>query len=356
MRGAALLLLAFACDQPPVGSAWTEVEVAEAAGIWFEDVSVIGDRAVAVGSRDAARGAALVIDGEAWTAIDTSDLPPLDHVFAAAPDDVWAAAEDDPEGAIAPLWRWDGTGWSPVELADGILGVRDVWGTGPDDVWIAAQFEGPAADGARAYHWDGSAMTEHRDFFEMLGEEDDGTTSLSMKAGCSRSPDDVWLASLFTDTLLESSYGWAYHFDGAEWRVHAIGNPRDLECLETETWYLAGAVEFSGPSVGRWQRGLWLGPIQFEVKDETYARLASLHAAAGSLWVVGDEVEIGEAESAQAQAWRLVDGVLVRTLDRPAIPPTPDGRPLLRALYETPAGAVRALGAHGLVLDHAGDP
>src|SRR5678815_1757717 len=101
MRGAALLLVVFGCDRPPSAGAWTEVEVAEAAGVDFWDVSVTGDRAVAVGEYETGQGAARVIDGDTWAVIDSPELPGFRDVFAAAPDDAWAASPS-PDG-LPPL-------------------------------------------------------------------------------------------------------------------------------------------------------------------------------------------------------------------------------------------------------------
>src|SRR5678815_612443 len=212
MRGAALLLVVFGCDRPPSAGAWTEVEVAEAAGVDFWDVSVTGDRAVAVGEYETGQGAARVIDGDTWAVIDSPELPGFRDVFAAAPDDAWAASAD---ATASPLWRWDGTSWSSVELPEGLLSVRDVWGTGPDDVWIAAGFDGGVADRARALHWDGSALTEYRDFFEVADLVDDGLTSLLLTAGCSRTVSDAWLVGNVSGKLVEQ--GISFHFDGEEW-------------------------------------------------------------------------------------------------------------------------------------------
>jgi len=102
-------------------------------------------------------------------------------------------------------------------------------------VWIAAGFDGGVADRARALHWDGSALTEYRDFFEVAGLVDDGLTSLLLTAGCSRTVSDAWLVGNVSGKLVEQ--GISFHFDGEEWRAHPVFEPRDVVCLETDTWF-----------------------------------------------------------------------------------------------------------------------
>jgi hypothetical protein len=182
--------------------------------------------------------------------------------------------------------------------------------------------------------------------------EEDPTTSLLMRAGCSRTPGDLWLAGGFPSDFGNAD-GWGFHFDGEAWRAHEmLGMPEDLACLETETWYL-GEADIDGAFLGRWQDGMWMvHDYSFPAKEGAFARVVSLRAAAGALWMVGDESE--RSDAASAQVWRLVDDSPLRTIDESEVRQTPYP-PLLRALYETPAGTIRALGADGLVLDHAGE-
>jgi hypothetical protein len=184
--------------------------------------------------------------------------------------------------------------------------------------------------------------------------DEDAATPLSMRTGCSPTPGEVWLAGglwLNADSVGNAD-GFAFHFDGEVWRIHEmLGMPRYLACLETEMWYL-GEADIDGPFLGRWQGGMWVPQDGIPWKEGAFRRVASLDAVAGAPWMVGDEGE--RSDAASAQVWRLVDGTLVRTVDEFEVRETPDD-PLLRALYETPAGTIRALGADGLVLDHAGE-
>lgn len=75
-------------------------------------------------------------------------------VWGSSPDDMWAVGGQTDSGH-GFVWRDQGDGWEPVDLA----GLPTppawfkVWGTAADDVWLCGM------EGA-LMHWDGSSLTE----------------------------------------------------------------------------------------------------------------------------------------------------------------------------------------------------
>jgi hypothetical protein len=81
-------------------------------------------------------------DGSSWSHVATPPLSGvLNAVWGACPNDVWAVGERPPvnQGGVVSsggvLWHFDGQSWSEVSIS-GLPPLFAVEGTGPDDVWI----------------------------------------------------------------------------------------------------------------------------------------------------------------------------------------------------------------------------
>ena len=351
----ALLLVSLACDAP--ASDWTVAAVPEATGIHFEDASGIGETVWAVGHRDLARGAVLVVEGDTWTAIDTPDIPPLARVFAASEDEVWAAAYQELDTGAGdpypPLWRWDGSAWTAVEPAPGIASVADVWGTGPDDVWIAARIEELRAP--RVFHWNGEGWTAH-DELAALGEHDpEEERVINLTSACGLSTGEVWVAASVHDTLAIS--GHTFHFDGSSWTLHPwlqdasnYNAPDLLACAGDEIWAI-GSVDLEGGVITRRDGDRWTR-VDAARPD---AWFGGSWASADMLWVVGQKRAAADGDQPRAQVWRVADTGSTAVDDIPSDPTDGQG-PALRAIWQTDAGRTLAFGHDGLVIERRATP
>ncbi len=214
------------------GTSWTFEQVSEGLGAVHgsaaDDVWAVGDPAVA-----------LHYDGAGWlrVPVDTGWRNPR-GVWVAGRSDAWLVGD-------GLLMHWDGTAWTPAQIAgvDPLPLLSAVWGSGPTDVWAAS-----ATDTGGLYHFDG--------------------VSWSAVAGAPVAPifalwgsgwNDVWATGF--DTIL--------HFDGTAWRdtrAVAAGSQYYLYGLggvAGEVWAVGSAA--SDPSVdvggvvlhsrgGRWER------------------------------------------------------------------------------------------------------
>ena len=341
------LLSTLACGDN-VGAEWLVLDRSEAAGVTFEDVSVVGDVAFAVGARDAARGAVLVIDGDTWTAIDSPDLPPLVGVHAAAEDDVWAVAsyvEDVPDSL---LWHWDGATWTHVDLPSGATYVQDVWGTAPDDVLATAN---DASQTAVLLRWDGTTWIEDgaaRAVYPPDGKE----YAVDLTVGCSESRDDVWVASAVLPFL--DGFAGTIHFDGSQWENRSwlpsdqSSGINDIACGAGGPWSIGSNDLFEEDAIARWDRTEWvLVPLLDPVG---YPYQAAISAAGDDVWIAGHDRLEGE-DSVAAQIWRLTEKGFVATVSEEIRFDTRFYLPVLRAIGQLASGRVLAFGMNGLVLD-----
>ena len=92
-----------------------------------------------------ARGVVLHWDGARWSRPAVIAREPINRLWGAGADDVWAVTDS---AALV----WDGIGWSERRCSPrGAL--ADVAGTGPDDVWLVGNRN-------TILHWDGQAITD----------------------------------------------------------------------------------------------------------------------------------------------------------------------------------------------------
>ena len=347
-----VLVVSLGCGDP--AGDWAVVDVPEAAGIHVEDASGVGEVVWAVGHRDPARGAVLVVEGDTWIAMDTPDLPPLARVFAASEDEVWAAAYQDldpaPEDPYPPLWRWDGAAWTAVEPAPGIASVKDVWGTGPDDVWIAARVEELRAP--RVFHWDGDGWTAHDELAALGGHDPEWERFVNLRSGCRLDTGEVWVAASVNDTLAIS--GHTFHFDGSSWTLQPwledasdYNAPDQLACAGDEMWAI-GSVDGEGGAITRRDGDRWTR--MNEARPDAW--FGGSWAGADALWVVG-ESRTAEGDQPRAQIWRA-DGTGTTAVAEIPVDPTDRRGLALRAVWQTDTGRTLAFGDDGLVLERRG--
>ena len=96
-------------------------------------------------------------DGTTWQA---QGLSGVRAVWGTAKDQAWAVGER------ATLWQWDGTSWRVLAGQPRCANYHacatfnGVWGTGPNDLWLVGE-SGPGFGGsayAAIHHWDGQKL------------------------------------------------------------------------------------------------------------------------------------------------------------------------------------------------------
>lgn len=133
-------------------------------------------------------------DGSTWRERSFGSDRPLDALFVAGPDDVWAAGY---EGRIA---HWNGHAWTRAELPT-VLDADDVDGTGPSDVWVVGE-HGLVA------HFDGLGWS-------VVSQ---GTANRLEGVG-GLAPNDVWVVGDHA----------SLHFDGQTWSPGGLDGLAELE-------------------------------------------------------------------------------------------------------------------------------
>jgi hypothetical protein len=358
MRRVAFALLIVACQETP-DSLWRVLEVSEADGVTFEDVSVLGDRMWAVGARDGERGAVLVIDGDQWTAIDSPDLPPLGGVFAAAEDDIWVAANwelrrEPGEEPFPPLWHWDGDTWTQVEPIPDLVSVGDVWGTATDDVWITAKFDADPKPEA-ALHWDGSAWTVHDQLYDLCCPIDptfpEDASALRLRDGCSVRRDEVWVAGGEVEPVGSNS-GVAFHFDGTSWTLGYPlqtddGRMEAIACSHEGIWSIG--IDNAEWTVVRWSGDAWQYAWQ-SPSVAPYRSFGAVWAGGQDVWVAGDELPDEDGQEL-AQIWQVTESEHTATIHDDIVV-EPEVGEAIRAIGRDGRGRFLALGFDGLVFEH----
>jgi hypothetical protein len=154
-------------------------------------------------------------DGTKWTIVPVpagQGPATLTAVSAAGPDDVWAVGMQQLSSGTAPLVEhWDGSSWS-VQQVPGIGGdgygnyLSSVYAAGPDDVWAASEPAVADVSGARLgqptvfLHWDGSTWAT----VPVPGPPEyglvDGYTAISGSG-----PGDIWAAGTGYDFAADTA-------------------------------------------------------------------------------------------------------------------------------------------------------
>jgi len=140
-------------------------------------------------------------DGATWTpfavhstfvvddVVDAGYRPPLEAVWGAASDDVWAV------GGSRSIIHWNGQIWEDYGSRL-VPSLRAVWGTAKNDVWAVG-------DAGLMVHWDGRSWTTYQDAFGGTATTAD-LTGVWGSAG-----NDVWAIGAGAVLL---------HWDGVSWQ------------------------------------------------------------------------------------------------------------------------------------------
>ena len=162
-------------------------------------------------------------NGTAWSSVLT-DASGFSGVWAASATDVWAAGNG--------LRRFNGTTWDDVTPfpVPGDNLVTLVWGLSKDDVWAQRVGTQP-----RLAHWDGSSWADRSP--PLAANDQGGPAPRPVAAVCGASPTDVWAAAASTRVLFPSGICCdlsitVAHWDGTEWTLH----PTDVSGFATALW------------------------------------------------------------------------------------------------------------------------
>jgi hypothetical protein len=323
------IALVAGCGESP---SWQRLDIGALHGIDVVEVSHRGESMWVVGQRD---GATPVVhfDGTSWRELAA---PPI------AAHAIWASGESDVYAAGDGLVRWEGAGWTAVDL--GSAEVTDVWGSAPDDVWAITTV--PPAPGpyfpSHLFHFDGASWAEiPGGLADLEFANPDEETSFALQEGCASNSADVWISAHLGWSLADE--GDVFHWDGATWAaVHPgaawtseSGDVLDLACAGGEAWTIAWDYYGEPPhQVLRSDGGAWTPmPSPDAVLDVVWG------TRNGVGWAIGTDADV-------PQVWRLADGVATPTLGDDAM----DG---LRAGVTTDSGRTFMFGDDGVVLEYA---
>lgn len=186
---------------------------------------------------------------EEWTVLG-SDLPGgLLSIYATDTSNVWTVGGDIGAGPL--VLHYDGAAWEKVETgssgdlwwvwgdgaalwmvgaasrvltrhADGSITEQDlgaptvtlfgIWGSGPSDIWTVGGDINVSHDGARLWHYDGSAWTE-------VALPEQAAAKVAMYKVWGTGPSDAWIVG---------GEGTILHWDGAAWTLSESGMTRTL--------------------------------------------------------------------------------------------------------------------------------
>jgi hypothetical protein len=145
-------------------------------GIWgssYSDVFVIGRY-----------DSVLHFDGTDWASVSVGAGGRFEDIHGVGPDEVYAVG-------TGLFLKYDGTGWSPIGLPEGIGSVSAVWAAAADDVYL---FHGPGG----IAHYDGSG-------FQVMNS----TTDQYIRAAWGASPDDIVAVGENEKVIRFDGSGWA---------------------------------------------------------------------------------------------------------------------------------------------------
>ena len=154
-------------------------------------------------------------DGCAWTVTPRPDLPQLNGVWGAAPNDVWIV------GTSSNVYHWDGATLTAFPV-QGASYFKSVHGTSSTDVWAA---------GSGIFHWDGITWTQ------MSASPGNDVWAVA--------PGDAWVASGTTDAL---------HFTGATFSTTTLTDFGLFSIWSDGTQTYAGG---EGEALFRFAGGTW---------------------------------------------------------------------------------------------------
>ncbi|HEX4811416.1 MAG TPA: hypothetical protein VFV66_01500 [Nonomuraea sp.] len=233
-------------------------------------------------------------DGKRWAAQDA--LPYGTRIEVLDATHVWAHSA----GAVQRIWFYDGGGWRPAALPDGVA-LQAFDATSPDDLWALGSFEEDGRTATGVFRSDGTRWTR-----VPLGEDilpaDDQSAYVALDLLVAASRDDVWIMGNRVRRPAEeseaepSSVPVAAHWDGRSWRrvdlpprwrpyraiadgdggvrVLAGPNPADLDAVAPTTTILSLSAS------GAWSAA---APTIFKGR----VSLNALTAVGGAVWAVG---------------------------------------------------------------------
>ena len=198
-------------------------------------------------------------NGTEWIRVDASQtgIPNIEThgIWGAAPNDVWAAAQ--------PLFHWDGSNWSSIEMENG-NGLNALWGSAADDIWGV----GNSVDDNKIFHYDGN----------MWKRVSDSITDRELYAIWANSDDDVWVGGSAGTILHRDEFGWSKVESGKIAIVEAMwgSGPNDV--------FAVGRASPNGVNALHWNGIDWT-----EVDTGTDTLLSDIWGlSSNAIWVVGD--------------------------------------------------------------------
>jgi hypothetical protein len=267
-------------------------------------------------------------DGAAWSEVAFAENEQLSAVWAAAPDDAWAATRDTDR-----LYHWDGKEWR-LHSTHPQSYIRSMWGSGPRDVWAA---------GVSLLHWNGSSWTDRNlttgalaaAWFASAGDgwavgragailHWDGHAWSRAQSGTTNHLVSVWGAGA-RDVWAVGADATVLHYDGATWvavpgaegnlqRVVGSGANDVWLSSQDHSWHWDGhrldarpAPEwitaspsgelwgFSATSLVRWDGASWQPQGELFSDGESGWPLLAIAPAGDTVWGIGMNVLHWEA-------------------------------------------------------------
>ena len=265
------------------GDAWTALDTSDWDGLELWWAHVTADEAVLVGTR----GTILEYDrasGVLSQAVDAGEGAVFFGVWGATPDDLWAVGEGaerpdedgdgEPEPALPLLWRRQDGAWAAWE--DPTFGPgepSEIWfkvhGRSTEDLWIVGS-------GGTALHWNGTALSATTTDTDI----DTSTAPLLTVDSSGERPYAVGGAGV----------GLILEWDGTEWRDRS---PEFQAAYNGVCTGPDGAAAAVGRSGGRAIRidGTWIPDLDRDIESVTLRDYhACAHSPGGALWAVGGRI------------------------------------------------------------------
>jgi hypothetical protein len=253
----------------------------------------------------------LHFDGTRWTEAPFPGQGRVAAVWAAAPDDAWAAIESQ-----NAFFHWDGARWSARSVEPGAQ-PRSLWGSGPSDLWAA---------GGSLLHWDGTAW------------HDLNLTTEDLYAAWFATARDGWAVG---------DNGTILHWDGRRWTRSPSGTTRSLASVwgtsARDVWVVGDQIvlRFDGAT---WHQiaapdDRWTGVSGASANDVWIASgRALLHFDGRRVLPAGARPQGYSIALSPGRIWALGAGGLARWTGRawvrvPGSEPDPETGPYLDAIW-----------------------
>ncbi|MGA7730903.1 MAG: S-layer homology domain-containing protein [Chloroflexia bacterium] len=263
-------------------------------GVASDDVWAVGEHAIG----DAFQTLVEHWDGSAWSVVPSPNVAgnfsnSLREVTAISSSDVWAVGRGGDAGAL--IEHWDGSVWSviPGGYVETYNALTSIDAISSNDVWAV----GNVGNRTLIEHWDGSAWS-------VIPSPNVGTNANTLFDVDAISSNDVWAVGNYAQEDDPENQALAMHWDGNEWTIVTVPNPKAPEgylhgtylhavsAVSSNDVWAVGNYWPQGPDSPRtltvhWDGSAW-SVVPSPSPDELGSYLRGVNAESSSdVWAVG---------------------------------------------------------------------